>query len=75
MSALATMPFMAKQAAGDKHASGGSVNVQGRLTLAEVSDLDAAAGEQEIPVTRAALVSHILREWLRRRREGKAKGR
>ena len=65
------MPLMAKRQ------GAGSSNVQGRLTDQELAELDAAAGEQPIPVKRAALVSHILREWLQVRREAaaRAKGR
>ena len=63
MVATLTMPGMAKSEAA------GSINVQGRLRASEVAELDAAAADQSIPVTRAALVSHILREWLKQRRE------
>lgn len=70
MDATATIPCMAKS-----EQAGGSVNVQGRLTLAEVAELDAAANEQPIPVTRAALISHILREWLKAHRQRPKPGR
>ena len=53
-----------------KRAGGGSVNVQGRLSVTEAAELDRAAESQPIPVTRAALVSHILRKWLEDRRAG-----
>ncbi len=69
MIATLTMPAMAKSD------PAGSINVQGRLRVSEVAELDAAAAGQSIPVTRAALVSHILREWLQRRREESATGK
>jgi hypothetical protein len=71
----ATMPVMGKQQAAEP--DGGSVNVQARLTVAEVRELDEAAAEQPIPVKRGALAAFILRDWLRQRREakGKQKGR
>lgn len=45
-----------------------------RLLNSELRELDDAAKEQPVPVKRAALMSHIVREWLeRRRREKKRK--
>jgi hypothetical protein len=63
MVASLTMPLMPRKQVE------GSVNIQGRLTERETDELDAAAADQPVPVTRSALVSHILREWLRQRRE------
>lgn len=52
-----------------KRTGDGTINVQARLAPVEVAELDRAAAEQTIPVSRAALVSFVLREWLKRRRE------
>lgn len=68
---LVPMPALAKMPAMGKKTGAGSVNVQGRLTEEEVVELDHEAESLPVPVTRGALVSHILREWLRLRREAK----
>jgi hypothetical protein len=44
-----------------------TVNVQARLTTDEVKQLDAAAAAQAVPVTRAQLIAHVLREWINRK--------
>ena len=59
-----TIPEMPKGKANEE-----SANVQGRLKMSEIAELDRAAAEQAVPVTRAAMISHILREWLKANRQ------
>jgi len=58
-----------------KTARAKTIPVQGRLTAAEVEELDRAAAGQSVPVDRSTMISYILRKWLdlnrvpRRRRD------
>lgn len=63
MVAAATMPVMTKKG---QEKTG---PVQGRLLESEIRELDEAAAGMEIPVERGTLVTYIVREWLKRRRE------
>ena len=70
MSAVATISRMSKESD-----SKNSVPIAIRLSESEAAELDEAADAQAIPVKRATLVTHIVREWLRERRDGKGRKR
>jgi hypothetical protein len=46
-----------------------TVPIHARLAESDVAEIDKAAGEQPIPVSRSMMVAIIVREWVNRRQK------